>query len=141
VRNAAIGSIVEVDFNPRMIEESAASEDDARHATLADDAALDFGLSAATDAKSSRMCWQHRSAARYRWMRFEEAGKMQGDNTTYAEPLYACSRNRASHSRHQWSFCAGGAWSSLVARKGAPKAQGLTAPQRRGTTADAVNVD
>ena len=37
-----------------MIEESAASEDDARHATLADDAALDFGLSAATDAKSSR---------------------------------------------------------------------------------------
>ena len=43
-----------MDFNPRMIEESAASEDDTRHATLADDAALDFGLSAATAAKSSR---------------------------------------------------------------------------------------
>jgi hypothetical protein len=37
-----------------MIEESAASEDDTRYATLADDAALGFGLSAATDAKSSR---------------------------------------------------------------------------------------
>ena len=60
-----------------MIEESAASDDDARHATLADDAALDFGVSAATDAKSSR------------YVLATPVGSTQSDNTASAEPLSA----------------------------------------------------